>query len=175
MIESDIRGNINAECEKPMCHATACEMHHPDCTCDACCQRTDSICEDNPDQCEETHQPSGGKTMKNKRMPRLANTAVLLAVITISGLVGTAHKLDRPLDLNTGVVQPAIFDILNDEVVNKVEISSDVDVNEDVTNVDESFIALDYWRVIFTLANTIIDLDYIQPIGDIDIGGAINV
>lgn len=45
MIESDIRGNSNAECEMPICHGSECETHHPECTCVDCCQPTDSFCE----------------------------------------------------------------------------------------------------------------------------------
>lgn len=45
MIESDIRGNNNAECEMPICHGSECETHHPECTCVDCCQPTDSFCE----------------------------------------------------------------------------------------------------------------------------------
>lgn len=45
MIESDIRGNSDAECEMPICRGTECETHHPECTCDNCCQPTDSFCE----------------------------------------------------------------------------------------------------------------------------------
>lgn len=100
MIESDISDNINADCETPMCHAMECEIHHPDCMCDACCQLTDSICDDN-DQCEETHQRSGGKKMKNRLMPILANSVALLVVITLSVLNVSAQNIDRSIDLST--------------------------------------------------------------------------
>lgn len=45
MIDSDIRGNIDADCEMPMSDSTECETHHPNCTCEDCCQLTDSFCE----------------------------------------------------------------------------------------------------------------------------------
>lgn len=135
MIESDIRGNINAECETPMCHGSECEMHHPECTCDACCQPTDSICEDNRDQCEETHPTSGGKKMKNRLMPILANSVVVLAVIANSGLVSNARSLDRTVDLNTGVVEQVIFDIVDDNVIDNEEISSEVEPIEAVADI----------------------------------------
>ena len=46
----------------------------------------ESVCEDNRDRGEETQRPSGGMKM-NKLMPLRVNSVVLLAVITISGLV----------------------------------------------------------------------------------------
>lgn len=96
-MNSDFTGNLNSDCEKPICHATDCETHHADCTCDSCCQLTDSVCEDNRDPYEETLRPSGGTKMKKKLMPMLANCAVLLAVITISGLGTNAQEFNRSL------------------------------------------------------------------------------
>ena len=157
MIESDIRSNINADCETPMCHAMECEMH-PDCTCDDCCKLTDSICEDN-DQCEETHQTSGGK-MKNKLMPILANSVVLLVVITLSVLNVSARNIDRPLELST---VPTI-EILDDEVINHADISGEVDV----VDIDEPIIAVNYVR-------DGVVLDYIPALDDLAIARTINV
>lgn len=117
MLESDIRSNINAECETPMCQGTECEMHHPECTCDACCQLTGSICEDNRDQCDKTHQPSGGKKMKRKLMPILANAIVLPAVLSISGLTGHAQKLDRSANLDNIAVEHVIHDVHGSDVI----------------------------------------------------------
>ena len=122
MMENDFTGNLNSDCEKPMCHATDCETHHADCTCDSCCQLTDSVCEDNRDQCEETLRPSGGTKMKNKLMPMLANCAVLLAVITISGLVTNAKEFDRSLQTSAVQVEQRITDVRGAEVINNAEI-----------------------------------------------------
>ena len=131
MIESDISGNINVDCETPMCNATECETHHPECTCDACCQLTGSTCEDI--QCDETHQLSGGKKMKNKLMPILANAIVVLAVITNSGLVSKAQEIDRPVDLNDSVViaqdrLPAnvIFDVQDIQTIALLNIAQTI-------------------------------------------------
>ena len=149
MIESDIRGNSNAECEMPMCRGTECETHHPDCTCDHCCQPTDSFFEDNRDQCEETHQPSGGKKMMKKLMPILAKAVVLPGVIAISTLAGHAQRLDRPADIDADIVRYELLDTLDGAVIE----SADVDINaievlEEIgpVNFDQQLIALDYER-----------------------------
>lgn len=92
MIESDITRNMS-DCEDSM-QKPACDAHHPDCTCDDCCQSSRSICEDR--DCAETQQPSEGKTkMRNKLVPILANCVVLLAAIGISGRIIEARLINH--------------------------------------------------------------------------------
>ena len=132
MMESDINGDINADCQNPKCHGNDCELDHPDCTHDSYCQSTDPVCEDNHDQCEETLRPSGGMMMKNKLMPMLANSVVLLAVITISGLVTSAQKFDRSLQtspvINSAVITFGI-EAIKDAVAGdkKIELARIID------------------------------------------------
>ena len=127
MIESDIRGDSNAECEMPICHGTECETHHPDCTCDNCCQPTDSFCEDNRDQCEQTHQPSGGKKMMKKLMPILAKAVITLVFGTISVLGANVQAFDSQTDLNVDLDTPAIVEDLSADNIKYLEISYEVE------------------------------------------------
>jgi hypothetical protein len=92
MVESDITGNISSDCENPTSNPAS-EMHHPDCTCDGCCESSRSIREDN--DCAEDQQVTGGKKkMRNKLVPILANCVVLLAVIVISGRIIEAAEIN---------------------------------------------------------------------------------
>ena len=168
MIESDIRGNSNAECEMPICHGTECETHHPDCTCDNCCQPTDSFCEDNRDQCEQTHQPSGGKKMMNKLMPILAKAVITLVFGTISVLGANVQAFDRQTDLNVDLDTPAIVEGLNADnafVDTKLIELSDYYIDSQVTEVDEVSGDVELDR----LPNTPLDGADIQVIDRLDI------
>lgn len=179
MIESDIRGNSNAECEMPICHGTECETHHAECTCDDCCQPTDSFCEDNHDQCE-THQPSGGKKMMNKLMPILAKAVVLPGVLAISGLVGNAQKLDRPTDVAADIARYEVLNTLDNAVIESVDADTNaIEVFDEAGPVDfdQQLIALDYQPsgvVLDLSANQILDLAEIQPLDHLDIVGTAN-
>ena len=180
MIESDIRGNSDAECEMPICHGTECETHHPECTCDDCCQLTDSFCEDNRDQCEQTHQSSGGKKMMNKLMPILAKAVVLPAVLAISTLGGKAQTLNHPVDANAGDRANEVVYSLDNEVIESadVDIKSIEALDRNVpVNFDQQLIALDYQRGVVVLdlaANQILDVAEIQPLDRLDIVGTNN-
>jgi hypothetical protein len=180
MIESDIRGDSNAECEMPICHGTECETHHPDCTCDNCCQPTDSFCEDNRDQCEQTHQPSGGKKMMNKLMPILAKAVVLPAVLALSTLGGNAQTLNRSTGVDADIVRYEVFNNLDHKVIENagVDIKSIEALDENVAvNFDLQLTALDQERGVLVLdvaADQILDGVEIQSVDLLDIVEQIN-
>ena len=184
MIESDIRGNSDAECEMPICHGSECETHHPECTCDDCCQLTDSFCEDNRDQCEQTHQPSGGKKMMNKLMPILAKAVVTLVFATISVLGVNAQGFDRQFDLNVNLDTPAIAADLNAESIKYLETSDEVDgiLDANLIELSDYYVDLEVSEVdqvsgdvkLDRLLNTPLDGEDIQVADRLDIVGTNN-
>src|ERR1044072_220736 len=92
MIESDITRNMSTDCENQMPDST-CDVHHPDCTCDDCCEASRSICEDH--DCAEDQQSSEGKKkMRNKLVPILANCVLLLAVTGVSGRIIQTRQIN---------------------------------------------------------------------------------
>jgi hypothetical protein len=122
MSDSDITGNIGADCrELPQTQ----EMidHEAHCTCDGCCMRAESICQDNLNQCAEAQQPSGGmKKMRNKLTPILANCAVLLAILGLSGAFAQARDIESTDTIKNNVaVETSHPDVAgNDIVINDV-------------------------------------------------------
>jgi hypothetical protein len=134
MTDSDITGNITADCGQVPQKQEMIEGHEVGCTCD-CCQLSESICQDNLDQCEQAQQPSGGmKRMKGKLTPIMANCAVLLAIFALSGLVARAGNI-RSSD--TIHINPAIdTQIANSDIgivitdINHAAIIRGVDVIE---------------------------------------------
>ncbi len=115
MIESDINGNICTDCEEPM-SKPASVMHHLDCTCDACCQPCQSICEDN--DCAEAEEAAEGKTkIRNKLVPILANCVVLLAVIGVSGRIIQAGEINRSPE-NSAAAIAKVAGIPGREIIN---------------------------------------------------------
>ena len=113
MIDSDITGNIT-------------ETHDTDCTCESCCPNSISNCQDNRDECEETEQPSGRmKKMKDKLVPIMANCAVIIAVIGLSGSISQSKAIEHisasRIDAIHRQISPAIQDI---QRVNSIGISS---------------------------------------------------
>jgi hypothetical protein len=113
MIDSDIIGNIT-------------ETHDTDCTCESCCPSSMSNCQDNRDECEETEQRSGRmKTMKDKLVPIMANCAVIIAVIGLSGSISQSKAIEHTsasrIDAIHRQISPAILDIHR---INSIEIQS---------------------------------------------------
>lgn len=106
MTDSDITGNITADCGQVPQGQEMIEGHEAGCTCNCCCELSESNCQDNLDQCEQAQQPSGGMTrMKSKLTPIMANCAVLLAILALSGLVARGGNI-RSAD--TIHINPAI-------------------------------------------------------------------
>jgi hypothetical protein len=94
MIDSDITGNIAACCHELPQKQEMIDAHESDCACDCCRLLSESNCQDNLDQCEEAQQPSGGmKKMRSKLTPIMANCAVLLAILALSGLSARASNI----------------------------------------------------------------------------------
>jgi hypothetical protein len=137
MVESDITGNISSDCENPLANSAS-EMHHPDCTCDGCCQSSQSICEDN--DCSEAQQVTGGKKkMRNKLVPILANCAVLLAFIGISVRIIEAAEIHPSLE-NRAAAITTLASIQSREIINapiagsRIEAIDNAIVNADRIN-----------------------------------------
>jgi hypothetical protein len=116
MIDSDITGHITSDCEKRMQTPETPGAHGVDCTCDTCCPISESNCQDNRDQCEQT-QPSSGrmKKMKDKLVPILANCAVILAVIGLSGSISRINAINR--------IQAANINAIHRQTSSGVEIN----------------------------------------------------
>jgi len=109
MIDSDITGNIP-------------ETHDTDCTCECCCPSSISNCEDTRDQCEETERPSERiKKMKDKLVPIMANCAVIIAVIGLSGTISRINAIEHisanRIDSIQRQISPAIQDISRRDII----------------------------------------------------------
>lgn len=137
MTDSDITGNITADCGQIPQRQEMIEGHESGCTCDSCCELSESNCQDNLDQCEQTQQPSGGmKGMKTKLRPIMANCAVLLAILTLSVVVaraGTIRSVDA-IQINPAIENHiAITDI--GIVVTDIKHAASVDGNDVIGNI----------------------------------------
>jgi len=115
MTDSDITGNITADCGLIPSKQEMIEAHEVGCTCECCCQLSESNCKDNVEECEEDNQPSGGmKKMGRKLTPIMANCALLLATVALSGLVVRAGNIQSA---NTIDSNPAIgIEISNTDI-----------------------------------------------------------
>lgn len=112
MTDSDITRNIIADCGQPQTQEMI-EAHQVGCTCECCCKLSESNCQDNLDQCEEAQQPSGGgmKKMRGKLTPMMANCAVLLAVLVLSGQIARAGDIptsEIKSDIETRIVSDSV-------------------------------------------------------------------
>ena len=116
MIDSDITGNVP-------------ETHDTDCTCECCCPSSIANCQDN--ECEETEQPSGRmKKMKDKLVPIMANCAVIIAVIGLSGSISQSKALERistsRIDAIQRQISPAIQDINRVDIIGRSIINKTI-------------------------------------------------
>jgi len=153
MTDSDITRNITADCGQIPQKQEMIEAHEVGCTCDCCCQLSDSNCQDNLDQCDEA-QPSGGmKKMKSKLTPIMANCAVLLAILALAGLVARAGNI-RSAD--TIHINPAIDTQI-----------ADTDIGIVITDINHAAIMR---------GDDVIEVDDIKPIDTEIVGiGAIEI
>lgn len=132
MIDSDITGNITSDCQELMQTEEIPETHHTDCTCDCCCPISISNCQDNRDECEETEQPSGRmKKMKDKLVPIVANCAVIIAVIGLSGSISRISAVERISATRISAIQRQIIPAIQD--INRVDIFDRSVINDSRT------------------------------------------
>jgi hypothetical protein len=136
MTDSDITGNIIADCGMTPLTQDISEAHAAGCTCECCCLLSETNCEDNIDQCE-TPQTSGGKRkMRSKLTPILANCALLLAVVGFSSAIARAGEINRNAEIRKDrAVQKQIADVLANDISQVDPIVVDHDVAT-TTNVD---------------------------------------
>lgn len=126
MIDSHITENITTDCHQQSEKPAAIEGHQAGCVCDRCSQLSKANCEDNPDQCPEAQQTSGGmKTMRTKQMPMLANCAGLLVILVISGVIAQARHIcgAEAIDINLALETQLAEVISSDEHINGLGIA----------------------------------------------------
>src|SRR5437870_5239464 len=190
MTNSDITGNITADCGQVPQKQEMIEAHEVGCTCDCCCPLSKSNCQDNLDQCEETEQLSGGtKTMRRKLTPIMANCAVLLAIFALSGLVARASNF-RNADrihinpaIDTQIANPRVGMVLTDINHAAIILGDGVIEANDIKATDPDIVGVraieinNVGRQIGEIAtdveNTVIDID--KAISPIDAAGSIYI
>jgi len=126
MIDGDITGNITSDCQELMQTHETSTAHDTDCTCDSCCQTSKSNCQDNRDQCEQT-EPSSGKVkkMKDKLVPILVNSAVILA-IALAGSISESRA--------SGIISANDIAAINRQVISDIHRVDIVDANRSIIN-----------------------------------------
>jgi hypothetical protein len=139
MTDSDITGNIIADCGMTPQKQDIAEAHDAGCTCECCCLLSETNCEDNIDQCE-TPQTSGGKSkMRSKLTPILANCALLLAVVGFSSAIVRAGEISRNAEIRTDrVVQEQIADVLANDIsqADPIVVDQNVATTTDVDGIE---------------------------------------
>ncbi len=129
MTDSDITGNIIADCGTTPQKQDMAEAHHAGCMCECCCLLSETNCEDTIDQCETAQTLGGTKKMKSKVTPILANCALLLAVIGFSSAITNAGIIQHHAKINIDpAVQSQVGDILAVETIQTDSISIDQDL-----------------------------------------------
>jgi hypothetical protein len=129
MTDSDITRNIIADCGMTPQKQDMAEAHDAGCTCECCCLRSDTNCEDNLDQCEVPQTLRGKKKMRSKLTPILANCALLLAVIAFSSAITRAGEVQRYAQITIDpAVQTQIADVLAVDPIQSDSIIMDQDV-----------------------------------------------
>jgi hypothetical protein len=116
MSESDITRNITADCHQPMQKPEMIDSHPTDCCCDTC-RCSESMCQDNANECEPVQQPSDWrKKMKTKLMPNLVNAAVVLSLIGILNIGAQANIID-PIDITKAAdIQITDIHIIDEDI-----------------------------------------------------------
>jgi hypothetical protein len=163
MIDSDIMGNITADCGQLPQKQEMNEAHEIGCTCDSCCHLSESNCQDNLDQYEETQQPSGGmKKMRSKLTPIMASCGILLAIVVLAGQIARASNIPgsdtiqinpdiqtRTARARVGVVIREISDAAS--TVSAIDVIDSADIDADVVGVEQASIGaainVEYARV----------------------------
>jgi hypothetical protein len=180
MTDSDITGNITAECGQVPQKQEMIETHDDGCTCDCCCQLSESNCQDNLDQCEEAKEPSGGmKKMRRKLTPIMANGAVLLAILALSGLIARASNIQgadtidiKPaIDTRTAnaTVGTVISEINYAPTINASDLIESIDIEPIDTHIvgvgEIKMTKLDnqIGETVIDVENTRVDLDEVIP------------
>lgn len=138
MIE-DITG-ITSDCQDMLPAQEMPEAHDVECICDSCCQISISNCQDNRDQCEKFEQSSERMTkmkkMRDKFMPIMATSAVILAVTGLLGSINLIKAADSIRGKDIAAIQrQAIPDVIDDRL-NVIEVNKSVIEVAAIRNVD---------------------------------------